>query len=125
MTEFWEFISQTILGELLIVILGVLVARPIQEWLDSRRFGNWSLLITRGTGKMLKEELDDSISAGKMKEILNVPEDMAVFLRGRIRPFEMLNCDLMSEGPELGLLKIDRKARKIHINLDKNPQKDA
>jgi hypothetical protein len=111
-----NFIAETLLAEFIVVVLGVLFAQFIQKYLDNKRFGNWKVILLKDG----QEELNKNISPGKAKAILNVPEDMGVFLKGIISPFQWINCDLMDEGPELGLLTVDRKARRIIIDLDKD-----
>ena len=37
MIEWLEFISQTIIGEIILIVLGVLIARPIQDWIITKR----------------------------------------------------------------------------------------
>lgn len=117
----WNFIVQTILQELVVVFFGVLFALTFQRMWDRIRYDHWKVEIRQGGATVLNKK----ISSGKAKAILDVPEDMGVFLKGLISPFAWLNCDLMDEGPALGLLNIDRRARRIVIDLDKNPPEDS
>ncbi len=112
-----DFILESLLQEIVIVIAGVLVAQTISRWWELRRYGGWRVEIWKDGKKVLEKP----ISPGKMKMILDVPEDMGVFLKGLISPFGWLNCDLMGEGPELGLLRIGHRERLIMIDMDKNP----
>ena len=66
--------------------------------------------------------LNKKISSAKVKLITSVPEDKLVFLKGLVAPFEILNCDLLEDGPKLGLYHEDAKEKKYYINLDHNPQ---
>jgi len=116
-----SFILESLLQEIVIVVAGVLFAQLIQRWWNKRKYGNWRVVIL----KEGKEVLDKGVSSGKSKAILEVPEDMGVFLKGLTSPFGWINCDLMDEGPRIGLLKIDKQIRRIIINLDKNPKAPA
>ena len=116
-----NFTRSSLLQEFIIVVFGVLVAHPIQKYLDHRRYGNWRVIIEKAGGQLLGK----SVSPGKVKAILEVPEDMGVFLKGLVSPFEWVNCDLIDDGPKLGLLIMDKQNRRIVINLDKNPEKQT
>lgn len=120
LTDLSNFIWQTLLQEILVVIIGVLFAQTIRKRLDKRKYGNWHVEIwEKGNRVLLKE-----ISPGKAKAIFDIPEDMGVFLKGLVSPFGWLNCDLMDDGPELGLLEINHKSKIIKIDMDKNPPKE-
>jgi uncharacterized membrane protein (UPF0182 family) len=114
-----NFIIQTLLGELIVVIVGVLIAHFILGWVEKWRFGGWQVVVSRAKQEVVRRE----ISARKAKEILEEPADLVVFLKGIVSPFEWIACDLYTEGQELGLLEIDALKRVYLINLDKNPQK--
>jgi len=120
LTNLWDFIGQTILQEFIVVVLGVLFAQTIRKYLDRRQYGDWRVEIWQDG----KKALEKAISAGKAKAVLDIPEDMGVFLKGLISPFGWLHCDLIGDGPKLGLLEVNHKARLIKINMDKNPLPD-
>lgn len=105
----------------MVVVFGVLFALTIQRGIEKVRYGNWQVQIWRKKAHVLHK----NISSGKAKAILEIPEDMNVFLKGLISPFATLTCDLVDQGPALGLLKLDRKARRIVIDLDKNLPEDS
>ncbi len=116
----WDFIVQTLLQEFVVIVFAVLFALTIQRWIEKWRYGNWQVEIREAQKRVLYK----NISPGKAKAILEIPEDMSVFLKGLISPFGWLNCDLIDDGPRLGLLNINTKKRIISIDMDKNPSKD-
>ncbi|MFZ5903692.1 MAG: hypothetical protein ACOYZ8_09110 [Chloroflexota bacterium] len=114
----WEVIRDGITQNFVWVVIGIIFVQIIQKPWDSFWHGGWQVVITKN-GKTL---LQKKISPAKLKHIRNVPEDKLVFLKGLIAPFEMLNCDLLEDGPDRGLYKENTKEKKFIINLDKNPK---
>jgi hypothetical protein len=100
------------------VIVGIVIVQFFQDRIDRWRFGRWKVLISRGDLVLLEKV----ISPGKVKHILDVPEDKLVYLKGLVAPFEMLNCDLLEQGPVLGLYAENQKERRFLIRLEKNPK---
>ncbi|MEW5984997.1 MAG: hypothetical protein AB1791_00020 [Chloroflexota bacterium] len=117
MREILDFIIQTLLAELIVVVAGFLLANYILTYVDKRRFGGWKALVTR-QGKTLVER---PISPHKAKELLQEPADLVVFLKGVVSSYETINCDLWDEGQKIGLLRIDKTQRTFTVDLDKNP----
>lgn len=118
--DIMDFVIQTLLAELLVVAAGVLFARFVQSQWDEWRYGKWRVLIQR-EGETI---LDRGISARKAKEILEEPADLSVFLKGTVSPYAFLNCDIIEEGTERGLLVKDEERRIFVVNLDENPLED-
>ena len=118
---FLSFVVEALLAEFIVTVAGVLVAQTILKWQVNRKFGKWTLTVfQQGEAKL------DSvpITPAKMKQVTEIPEDMPVFLKGMCSPYEKIQCDLMREGVELGVLKINWQKRQIIIDLDKNPKKE-
>jgi len=65
------------------------------------------------------------VSANKMKQISEMPEDMPVFLKGLCSPFHHIQCDLMRKGVENGVLAVDKVNRHIIIDLDKDQPEET
>lgn len=116
-----QFITQALLGELIVVIAGVFFAYIIKKQYDNWRYGRYSVRILQDG----EEKVNRAISPRKAEEILNEPADLAVFLKGVASPYGWINCDLISEGQTIGLLIIDREKREFLINLDNNPKKET
>lgn len=118
MAEIWKFIVQTLLGELVVVIVGVLIANFILARWQKYRFGRWQVVVQKDNQELVRRE----VSPRKAKEILEEPADLVVFLKGIVSPFDWINCDLFTEGQQVGLLRIDHEQRIYYIDLDKNPR---
>lgn len=118
-SPYLNFIFETLLAEFIVTVTVVLVAGTVIRWWVNWKYGNWNLTVIKRREKMLDKI---PISPTKMKQVLNVPEDMPVFLKGMCSPFHRIGCDLMREGVELGVLDIDYEARGIIIDLDKDRQ---
>ncbi len=112
-----QFIAQTILGELIVVIVGVLFAYGIKRQYDNWRYGRYRIRVIKNQ----QEKVNRPISPRKTQEILDEPADLAVFLKGVASPYGWIRCDILGEGQDLGLLIIDREKREFIIDLDKNP----
>ena len=115
-----EFIFQTLLGEFIVVIAGFILAKTILERIDKWHFGGWRVVV-RNKGKEL---VNRPISVRKAKEIFDDSADMSVFLKGVASPYCWITCDIISQGQDIGLLNIDKKKRRITINIYKKPPKD-
>jgi len=115
-----SFVLQTILGELLIVILGVIFARLVLSRWEKWRYGKWRVIVQR-QGETL---VDRKISPRKAKEILEEPADLSVFLKGTVSPYAFLRCDIIQKGVERGLFIKDEERRLLVVDLDKNPSGD-
>lgn len=112
-----NFIAQTLLGELLVVIAGVLFAYGIKRQYDNWRYGRWRIHLIHNNQLIVNRP----ISPRKAHDILDEPADLAVFLKGVASPYEWITCDILSVGEKVGLLTIDRPQRLLIINLDNNP----
>ena len=117
MTSFLIGICVNLSSEFLVVVVGVLFAQFIRSWYDRRRYGGWQVIVKRGDTVIDVRP----VSSGKIKQVNDIPEDLSVFLKGVASGYEWINCDLVTEGRNLGLLVEDKVARKIVIDLDKNP----
>lgn len=116
-----DFITQALLGELIVVVAGILFAYIIKKQYDNWRYGRYSVRILQNG----EEKVNRPISPRKAEEVLNESADLAVFLKGVASPYGWINCDLISKGQAIGLLVIDRQKRELLIDLDKNPEEEA
>ena len=116
-----NFIIQTVLGELLAVVVGIIVTWLMHSTWVRWRYGGWVVHLLRD-GKQILEE---KIPASKAREILNDFISMRIYLKGLVSAYEWLRCDLIVEGQKNGLFTIDKVNRRFIINLDKNPSSSA
>ena len=113
-----NFITQTLAGELIVVITGVLITQLMHLTWDRWRYGNWAVHIRRGDKKILTE----NIPASKAKEILSDRIALRIYLKGLVSAYTWLRCDLLTEGKQTGLFTEDHRQRLFIIDVDKNPQ---
>lgn len=116
--NFQEWVVSGLIQNSFWVVVGIVFVNLIQKPIDYVRFGKWQVLITKNKKTLLQK----TVSTAKVKHIQTMPEDKLVFLKGLVAPFEMLNCDLLQDGPQIGLYQEDAQTRKFIINLDKNPK---
>jgi len=103
--------------EFLVAVVGVLVAQRIARWWVEKRFGGWCVHILNGDQEILKRR----VSAPKVKEILEEPAELSVFLKGLVSPYETLHCDIIEVAQNPGLLTIDRERKQFLVDLSRNP----
>lgn len=119
--EVIRFIGETLLGELVIIIVGVLFANFIWRAIERLRYGNWQVVITRAGQQIVARE----VSPRKVREILEEPADLVTFLKGVVSPYAWITCDLITEGQQRKLLVVDHSERRFLIDLDKNPEPEG
>lgn len=118
--ELLRFTGETILGELIIVVIGVLFANVIKERIEQWRYGGWQVVVLQGGRQIVARD----VSPRKVHEVLEEPADLVTFLKGVASPYAWIHCDLITEGQQLGLLVVDRAQRRFVIDLDKNPKRE-
>ena len=111
-------IVQNLLASFIGVLLGLVFARFVQDGRDRRRYGGWHVVVIKDG----REKVNRDISVRKAKEIFQETADLSVFLKGVASPYGWINCDLIQDGVNRGLLERDDRRRYLTINLDKNPQ---
>ncbi len=114
----WDFIAQTLLGELLVVIAGIFISRLLDITWNRWRYGGWTVHILRQGEEILREE----IPPAKAKEILDDPISLRIYIKGLVSGYEWIHGDLLTDGRQSGLFMEDRAARRFTIDLDKNPE---
>ncbi len=112
----WNVVAN-LLTEFLVAVFGLLVAQRIARWLVERRFGGWRARIVRGETPVVERR----VSAPKVREILEEPAELSVFLKGLVSPYDTLRCDILEQQKHPGLLTIDRAARTLTVDLAHNP----
>ena len=117
MNEILRFLLETVLGELVVVILGVLFANYIWSWIEEGRYGGWQVIVRQQDKTLVQRD----VSPRKVREVLEEPADLVTFLKGVVSPYAFINCDLITEGQERGLLLVDKEGRQFVLNLDHNP----
>lgn len=103
-------------GGILTAIVGILLV----DRLTRRRFGGWVLEIIDASGEVATRRL---VGINKMKAVLDDESELSVFIKGVASPYGWLNVDPLTKGREIGLLVVDKKGRKILVDLTKNPPK--
>jgi hypothetical protein len=117
----WNFIVQTLLAELIVVIFGVFIVQKGLELFDKWRYDGWHVIVWQDGKQILKRE----ISYKKLKAIQEEPADLSVYLKGVASPYTWFqHVDLIEDGESLGLISIDAEEKTYTLNLDKNPSKD-
>ena len=116
MQNFLDFVAQTLLGELLVVIAGILITQFLRFTWVRWRYGGWTVHILRGGEEILREE----IPADRAREILGDPISLRIYLKGLVSGYEWLHGDLLTDGRARGLYTEDLSKRRFVINLDKN-----
>lgn len=116
-----NFIYQTLLGELITVVTGVIVANFLISRWENRKFGGWSVVLRQNGNEILRRE----ISPRKARAILEEPADLSVYLKGVASPYAFLKCDLLKDGKALGLLIEDHENNCYILDLDKNPHTET
>ena len=113
----WDFVAQTLLGELLVVIAGIFLSQLMSVTWERWRYGGWTVYIMRGEEEVLREE----IPPAKAKELLHDPISLRIYLKGLVSSYAWLRLDLLTQGREIGLFREDRARRRFVIDLSKNP----
>jgi hypothetical protein len=120
MEVIWEWVISGLVQNFVWVIVAILFVQYVQRAYENWKYGNWKVVVhLRGEDKVNRE-----ISPGKVKEILSEPAELSVFVKGVASPYGWINCDVLTEGKDLGLFLEDRTNRRLVIDLDKNPKDD-
>jgi hypothetical protein len=125
-------IAQNLVASFIAVLLGLAFARFVQDRIDNKRYGGYSVRVLRtewdqdkGSSEQ-RVKVDRPISVAKAKAILAESADLSVFLKGVVSPYAILFCDLIAElenkeKPEAKkVLRLEGKT--YIIDLDKNQQ---
>lgn len=121
MIQWFVAVTQNLLASFIGVLLGLAFAHFFQERRDRRRYGGWHVFVLKNG----EECLSRAISVPKAREIFSETADLSVFLKGVASPYGHINCDLLEQGEEHGMLLIDKIQRKIVIDFDHNPPPPA
>lgn len=114
-------VTVNLLSEFLVVVFGVLFAQFVRSRWDRWRHGGWRVII-KEQGQQIHVR---PVSPAKAKQIAEMPEELSVFLKGVASGYGWINCDLVTEGRERGMLIEDPKARTYVVDMDKNPPKQT
>jgi len=90
----WQHLAQVVIESLAakvaVVIAGVLAVQVVGKAWDRYRYGGWYVVITQGGQRVLNY----GVSVAKSKQVQVMPEELPVFLKGKVSPYAWLNCDL-------------------------------
>lgn len=114
----WEWIISGLVQNFVWVIVAIAFVQFVQRAYDGVRYGRWKVIV-RENGK---DRMMRNISPGKVKEILGESSEMSVYIKGVTSPYGWINCDILTEGKEIGLFTQDDENRRLIVNLDKNPR---
>ena len=115
----WPFLIQSLLAEFLVVVAGVLFAILVRDQWIRWRYGGWKVIIMQpGEPDHVRE-----ITPTKAKEIIDTEEELSVYLKGVASSYGWLNCDLITEGRECGMLVEQLEKKRFLIDMAKNPAK--
>jgi hypothetical protein len=114
----WEWVLSGLVQNVVWVVAAILFVQFVQKVYENRRYGGWRVIVQMNE----KGLVDREISPGKLKEILEEPSEMSVFIKGVASPYAWINCDVLTEGKRLGLFMEEREQRRLVIDLDKNPK---
>ena len=96
-------IAQNLIASFIAVLLGLAFAHFVQDRIDSKRYGGYSVKVIKTEWdeekriSELKTKVDRPISVAKAKAILAESADLSVFLKGVVSPYATLFCDLIAE----------------------------
>lgn len=113
-------ITANLLSEFIVVVLGILFVQFVRNRGEKKKYGEWKVVLKRA-GVLVQSR---DVSVAKAKQVHEMPEELSVFLKGIVSGHIWLNCDLVTEGKEEGMLEEDPDARIWTIHLDKNPKPD-
>ena len=101
------------------VFVGYIIARLTYEGIFKQwRYGGWSLLVMRDGHELARRKLSPQLA----ESVLKNDNDLSVYVKGVVSFHEWLRMDICSpRARELGLLRLDKKAKTIMVDLDKNP----
>lgn len=111
----WEFIIQTLLAELIVVIVGVVIAHLFLDNYVRWRFGKWRVIV-----KGEDVYVDRPVSARKAQEVLEEPAELSVFLKGVVSPYLWIKCDIIEHGIDSGFLTVNKRDSVFVIDLTKH-----
>jgi hypothetical protein len=105
--------------DLVKIVAGYIIARIIYEGVFKQwRYGGWTLVVTRDGADLTRRSLSPQLA----ESVTRNDNDLSVYVKGVVSFHDWLNMDICSpEARARGLLRVDRNARTITVDLDKNP----
>ena len=110
----FEFVVSVAAQEVIGTLLALAVAYLLRAAWKKHRFGGWRVTVIKPDGDIGTVR---PIGEQKTEEILDDITTMSVYLKGLVSPYGWLTIDLVTEGQELGALKIDKASKKITVDL--------
>lgn len=101
--------------QLAIVVAGVYVAGWLQRDRLEKRYDGWKVRLLHENGYTTITE--HPLSATRAKQVLPDPSEMTVFLTTLLMPYINVTVSLVTEGEELGVYRLDNKAREICVHI--------
>lgn len=130
-------IAQNLAASFIAVLLGLAFAHFVQDRIDNKRYGGYSVRVLRtewdedkGSNEQ-KVKVDRPISVAKAKAILSESSDLSVFLKGVVSPYAILFCDLIAEleneekPATEKVLRLEGKTYIIDLDNNKQPKQNA
>lgn len=112
----------SLIYDLFKVFTGYIIARLTYEGVFKKwRYGGWSLLVTRDGRELTRRKLSPQLA----ENVLKNDNDLSVYVKGVVSFHDWLRMDICSpQARESGLLRRDKKAKTITVDLDQNPPAD-
>jgi hypothetical protein len=117
--ELQSSFTLNLIYDLIKIFMGYIFARLAYENVFKKwRYGGWSLLVTRDGHELARRKLSPKLA----ENVLENDNDLSVYVKGVVSFHEWLRMDICSpQARELGLLRLDKKAKTITVDLDNNP----
>lgn len=121
MDTFWQGLAQNLAATLIASFFGAVGGTLFSQFYQRRReeesYGGWTVLVKRG-GQV---EVERSVPIERAKLVLRDDSELSVYLKGIANAVGWINCDLVTEGQDNGMLERNEKRRTFTIDFDKNP----
>lgn len=136
-SQWFIAIAQNLVASFIAVLLGLAFARFVQDRIDNKRYGGYSVRVLKTEGdedkgsNEQKVKVDRPISVAKAKAILSESADLSVFLKGVVSPYAILFCDLIAELENKEkpatekVLRLEGKTYIIDLDKNKQPKQNA
>lgn len=113
-----EGISVELVGGVVSTLIALVLAGLAFHLWEKKKYGGWTVI---GLDRSGEKKITRPLSVQTSKLLFSDLYNKGVILKGIASPLGWLNADLVSEGPQLGLLVENPEERTITIDVRKNP----
>ncbi len=117
MIDFLLAVLQNLVASAVGAAIGVIFTQLYLRRRERSKYGGWRVLVMRDKQVLI----DRPISIERAKVILQDDTELSVTLKGIANPIDWINCDLVTQGFENGMLERDDENKCFVIDFDKNP----